>query len=508
MTDKFVDQWTKTYSEQIEARLDKRGKMIESGTNPYKTGLRPNVKSAELRTRHETHSKEDLAGMTTDYTIAGRAMLVRDFGKAAFIDCDDGYGRMQIYVSKNDLSEGDFAEYKLLDYGDFGWARGVMFRTGKGELAIHAKEFKLVTKSIRPLPEKFHGLTDPELCYRMRYVDMTMNAESRATLRRRSEIVRYIRDFFYERDYFEVETPMMHSVAGGATAKPFLTHHNALDMELFMRIAPELHLKRLLVGGFNKVFEMNRCFRNEGLSIKHNPEFTSIEFYEAWATYEDHMRLTEDLMNGLVRHLYGKESVTFGEREISFAKPFKRLTMRAAVMEATKLPEADTRTPAAMIKLLKGKGHAEKDLIKLSADRLMVLCFEEFAEGGLIQPTFITEFPTEVSPLARRNDQNPDVVDRFELMINGWEIANAFNELNNPSDQLGRFAEQAHAKAGGDEEACDVDYDYVRALEYGMPPAAGQGIGIDRLCVLLTNSPSIRDVILFPQLKKEVFFEG
>ena len=508
MREKYVKQWTDTYSEQIDARVEKRGKMLETGGNPYKTNLSANVTSVELRKSHDGHSKEELAGMTTDYTFAGRAMLVRDFGKAAFIDCDDGHGRMQIYVSKNDLSEADFAEYKLADYGDFIWARGAIFRTGKGELAIHAKEFKLVTKSLRPLPEKFHGLTDPELCYRMRYVDMTMNAESRDTLRKRSKIVRYIRDFFYDHDYLEVETPMMHSVAGGATAKPFLTHHNALDMELFMRIAPELHLKRLLVGGFNKVFEMNRCFRNEGLSIKHNPEFTSIEFYEAWATYEDHMRLTEDLLNGLVRHLYNKETVTFGEREISFAKPFRRLTMREAVMQATGLSDSDTRTTAAMMKLLKSKGHQEKELLKLSANKLMVLCFEEFAEGGLIQPTFITEFPTEVSPLARRNDQNPDVVDRFELMINGWEIANAFNELNNPTDQLERFSEQAEAKAGGDEEACDVDYDYVRALEYGMPPAAGQGIGIDRLCMLLTNSPSIRDVILFPQLKKEVFFEN
>jgi lysyl-tRNA synthetase, class II len=507
MADKYIKQWTDTYTEQISARLDKRAKMMEAGSTPYKTDLRPNSTSADLRTRHDAHSKEDLAGMTTDYVIAGRAMLVRDFGKAAFIDCDDGHGRMQLYISKNDLSEADFAEYKSADYGDFIWGRGTMFRTGKGELAIHAKEFKLVTKSIRPLPEKFHGLTDAELCYRMRYVDMAMNPKSRETLRKRSEIVRFIRDFFHDRGYLEVETPMMHSVAGGATAKPFLTHHNALDMELFMRIAPELHLKRLLVGGFPKVFEMNRCFRNEGLSIKHNPEFTSIEFYEAWATYEDHMRLTEDLLNGLVQRLYGKDTVTFGEREISFAKPFRRLSMRHAVMEATSLSEAETRSPDTMIKRLKEKGHDPKKLTSLSADRLMVLCFEEFAEGGLIQPTFITEFPTEISPLARRNDKNPDVVDRFELMINGWEIANAFNELNNPTDQLERFAEQAQAKAGGDEEACDVDYDYVRALEYGMPPAAGQGIGIDRLCMLLTDSPSIRDVILFPQLKKEEFFE-
>ena len=507
MRDKHISQWTDTYSEQIQARLDKRARMLESGSNPYKAGLKPSVTSAELHHRYGHQSKEELSTLTTDYKFSGRAMLVRDFGKAAFLDIDDGHGRMQIYVSKNDLSESDFGEYKLADYGDFIWMRGFIFRTGKGELALHAKEFKLVTKAVRPLPEKFHGLTDHELRYRMRYVDTTMNAESRATLRRRSQIVHYIREFFHARDYLEVETPMMHSVAGGATAKPFNTHHNALDMDLFMRIAPELHLKRLLVGGFPKVFELNRCFRNEGLSIKHNPEFTSIEFYEAWATYEDHMNLTEELLNGLVRRLYDKETVTFGDREISFARPFKRLSMRQAVIENTNMSEADTRSPAAMIKLLASKGHDPKALEKNSADKLMVLCFEEFAEGAMIQPTFIIEFPTEISPLARRNDKNPDVVDRFELMINGWEVANAFNELNNPTDQLERFADQADAKARGDDEACDVDYDYVRALEYGMPPAAGQGIGIDRLCMLLTNSPSIRDVILFPQLKKEVFFE-
>ncbi|MCX6118952.1 MAG: lysine--tRNA ligase [Proteobacteria bacterium] len=503
----FITQWTDTFSEQIHSRLDKRNRMAEAKSLAYKTGLKPNVKSVDLSKRYELKSKEELAAITTDYQFAGRAMLVRDFGKAAFVMVDDGYGRMQIYLSKNDVSESDFAEYKALDYGDFVWMRGFIFRTGKGELALHAKEFKLVTKSIRPLPEKFHGLTDPELCYRMRYVDTTMNPESRDTLRKRSQIVHFIREFFYDRDYLEVETPMMHSVAGGATAKPFKTHHNALDMELFMRIAPELHLKRLLVGGFPRVFEMNRCFRNEGLSIKHNPEFTSIEFYEAWATYEDHMNLTEELLNGLVMKLYGKESVVFQERELSFARPFQRMTMRQAVVTHAKISVEDTRNPSVMIDLLKKKGHDPAKLKALSADRLMVMCFEEFAENQLIQPTFITEFPTEISPLARRNDSNPDVVDRFELMINGWEVANAFNELNNPTDQLERFADQAKAKAAGDDEACDVDYDFVRALEYGMPPAAGQGIGIDRLCMLLTNSPSIRDVILFPQLKKETFFE-
>lgn len=505
--DKHVTQWTDTFSEQMNIRLEKRAKLLESNSSPYKAGLKPNVKSIDLSATYKSQSKEELANLQTDYSYAGRAMLVRDFGKAAFLDIDDGHGRMQVYVSKNDLSETDFNEYKLVDYGDFIWMRGFIFRTGKGELALHAKEFKLVTKSIRPLPEKFHGLTDQELRYRMRYVDMTMNMESRQALRQRSEIVHYIRSFFHKKEFLEVETPMMHGVAGGATARPFKTHHNALDMELFMRIAPELHLKRLLVGGFPKVFEMNRCFRNEGLSIKHNPEFTSIEFYEAWATYEDLMDLTEELLHGLVQELYGRDTVMFGDRVISFAKPFKRISMRKAVMEATGLSEQETHDAPALLKHLRNKGVDAFKLDGQSADKLMVLCFEEFAESQMIQPTFIVEYPTEVSPLSRRNDSNPRIVDRFELMINGWEVANGFNELNNPTDQLERFAEQACAKEAGDLEACDVDYDYVRALEYGMPPAAGEGIGIDRLCMILTNNPSIRDVILFPQLKKEHFFD-
>ncbi len=339
---------------------------------------------------------------------------------------------------------------------------------------------------------------------------MIMSAESREKLRTRSRIVRYIREFFYQDDWLEVETPMMHSIAGGAAAKPFNTHHNALDMELFMRIAPELHLKRLIVGGYNKVFEMNRCFRNEGLSLKHNPEFTSVEFYQAYATYEDLMDFTEKLMHGLAKDVIGSEKITWGENEIDFGSAFRRLPMAEAVVEYTSLSTEDLNDKAKMIALLKSKSDLEVDPKKLdglSNAKLMVLCFEEFVEDKLIQPTFITQYPTEVSPLSRRNDTNPDIVDRFELFINGWEIANAFNELNDPTDQLGRFADQAVMKDGGDDEACDPDYDYVRALEYGMPPTAGEGIGIDRLVMILTNSSTIRDVILFPLLKKETFFD-
>lgn len=510
MRDKYISQWEEQFNEQMKVRLEKRSKMTDAKSHPYKHGIKPSITAKELQEKYGEMAKEDI-GETPTFELVGRAMLVRDFGKAAFIQVDDGSTRFQFYVKKNVTSEEGFADYKLCDYGDMIWAKGTVFKTNKGELSLEAKDFKVVSKSIRPLPEKFHGLTDQELKYRMRYVDMIMSAESREKLRKRSQIVRYIREFFYKDDWLEVETPMMHSVAGGATAKPFNTHHNALDMELFMRIAPELHLKRLIVGGYQKVFEMNRCFRNEGLSLKHNPEFTSVEFYAAWQTYEDLMNFTEDLLHGLAKDVIGSPTITWGENEIDFGSPFRRLSMRDAVVEYTSLSANDLNDKEKMIALLKTKSELEIDVKKLdslSVHKLMVVCFEEFVEDKLIQPTFITEYPTEVSPLSRRNDENPDYVDRFELFINGWEIANGFNELNDPTDQLGRFADQAVLKEGGDDEACDPDYDYVRALEYGMAPTAGEGIGIDRLVMILTNSSTIRDVILFPLLKKEVFFQA
>lgn len=510
MKEKYISQWENLFNEQMKVRLEKRGKIQEMGSNPYKHNVKPSATANELRAKYGEVAKEDI-GETEDYSVCGRALLVRDFGKAAFIQIDDGTDRFQIYVKKNVTSEEGFGEYKLCDYGDIVYAKGDIFKTNKGELSVNAKDFKVLTKSIRPLPEKFHGLTDQELKYRMRYVDMIMNPETRNKLKTRSQIVRYIREYFYKNDFLEVETPMMHSVAGGATAKPFETHHNALDMELFMRIAPELHLKRLIVGGYNKVFEMNRCFRNEGLSLKHNPEFTSIEFYQAYATYEDLMDFTEELISGIAKDVLQKDSVTFGENEISLKAPFKRMSIRNAVKEYTELNDEDLTQTEKMISLLMSKkdaGFKKADLEKMSPGKLLVLCFEEFVEEKLIQPTFITEYPTEVSPLSRRNDENPEFVDRFELFMNGWEIANAFNELNDPTDQLDRFADQAMLKDEGDDEAHDPDYDYVRALEYGMPPTAGEGIGIDRLVMILTNSHTIRDVILFPLLKKESFFEN
>lgn len=505
MKNNYIDRWTEQFSEQMNVRLDKRNKLEELGSNPYKNSVKPDTKFVELVKKYSHMAKEEI-GETPTYKVAGRVLMVRDFGKAAFLQCDDGSQRFQLYVNKQATSEKGFAEYKLLDYGDIVYAEGDVFKTMKGELALNVREFTIITKSIRPLPEKFHGLTDAELRYRMRYVDMIMNPETREKLKMRSNIIRYIREYFYAQDFLEVETPMLHSVAGGATAKPFNTHHNALNMELFMRIAPELHLKRLIVGGYNKVFEMNRCFRNEGLSLKHNPEFTSIEFYWAYATYEDLITLTEELITGLAKNVVKSDTVMFGENEIKLTGPYARMTMREAVAKYTN-STMDQVNDANHLRSLLEKTDIDRLKIKdTSWAKLLVLCFEEIVESKLIQPTFITEYPTEVSPLSRRNDENPEFVDRFEFFMNGWEIGNAFSELNNPTDQLDRFADQAVQKDAGDEEATDVDYDFVRALEYGMPPTAGQGIGIDRLVMILTNSHTIRDVILFPLLKKETFF--
>lgn len=505
MKDKHISRWTEQFNDQMEVRLEKRKKMEEAGSIPYKNGYKPNTSFKYLIEEYSHKAKEDI-GQTPTYKVAGRVMMVRDFGKAAFLQVDDGSDRFQLYINKQVTSEKGFAEYKNLDFGDIVYCEGDVFKTMKGELALNARELTILTKSIRPLPEKFHGLTDAELRYRMRYVDMIMDPEVRTKLKMRSQIVRYIREFFYDNDFLEVETPMMHSVAGGAAAKPFTTHHNALNMELFMRIAPELHLKRLIVGGYNKVFEMNRCFRNEGLSLKHNPEFTTVEFYWAYATYTDLMDFTEELISGLATHVIKTEVVKFGEHDINLKGPYARLTMREAVMKYTGLSFDQVNDRNELLKILKDVDMDPKKLNALSWGKLLLLAFEEHAEAKLIQPTFITEYPTETSPLSRRNDENPDFVDRFEFFMNGWEVANAFSELNNPTDQLDRFADQAMQKEAGDDEASDVDYDFVRALEYGMPPTAGQGIGIDRLVMILTNSSTIRDVLLFPLLKKEQFF--
>lgn len=514
MQREYVSRWREMDSEQMRVRLETEKRMLTEKKNPYKNGFTPNIFARDLIQKYSHMSKEEIAecekGNENNYRMTGRVLLVRSFGKAAFLNFDDGSERFQLYVKTEELDTQSNEEYKFLDYGDIVYAEGSAFKTNKGELSLKVKNFRILTKSLRPLPEKFHGLSDPELRYRMRYVDLIMNPKVRETFRLRSAIVRFIREFFYKRDYLEVDTPMLHPIVGGANAKPFITHHNALNMDMYLRIAPELHLKRLITGGFPRVFEMNRLFRNEGLSIKHNPEFTTIEFYQAYATYQDLIDLTEELLSSMVEKVLNKTEITYGEKQISFARPFQRLTMRQAVAKYTGLELSSLNDRETLLQYLKDHLSAEEEneWKKMSADELLVLAFEEFAEKNLIQPTFITEYPTSISPLSRRNDEHPEFVDRFELFINGWEMANAFSELNNPQDQLERFAGQAARKFQGDEEANDMDYDYVRCLEYGMPPTAGEGIGIDRLCMLLTDGPSIRDVILFPHLKKENFFNS
>lgn len=435
------------------------------------------------------------------FTVAGRIIARRSFGKAAFIQIQDRKGRMQVYVRKDTVGDEAFEAFETFDIGDIVGVGGTPFRTKTGELTLNAAFIRLLTKSLQPLPEKFHGLTDVETRYRQRYVDLIVNPEVREVFVKRSRIVNLIREFMVRKDFLEVETPMMQPIPGGATARPFVTHHNALDMQLFLRIAPELYLKRLVVGGFERVFEINRNFRNEGISVRHNPEFTMMEFYQAYATFEDLMDFTEELLCHVAQEVLGTLDFTYQEMPISFQRPWKRLAVVEAILEygdidAKSLADRDL-----------AYAYAQRLGLDLPADvgygKLITEIFEEVAETKLIQPTFITAYPTEVSPLSRKSDKDPEIVDRFELFIAGREMANAFSELNDPVDQKERFLAQVAAKAKGDDEAHYMDEDYIRALEFGLPPTAGEGIGIDRLVMLLTDSPSIRDVILFPQLRKE-----
>ena len=467
----------------------------------FTNDFRPTHVASELHAAHDAKSKEDFeAAPHIDVTVAGRIMLKRLMGKAAFATIQDASGRMQLYVTLNEIGETAMEEFKRYDLGDIVGASGNLFKTKTGELSVHVKSIRLITKSIRPLPEKFHGLTDTEQRYRMRYVDLITNPEVRETFVMRSKIVQTMREFMVNAGYLEVETPMMHPIPGGAAARPFKTHHNALDMELFLRIAPELYLKRLVVGGFERVFEINRNFRNEGISVRHNPEFTMMEFYIAWRDYLHLMQFTEDMFRDIATNVLGKTLVTYQGVDIDFGNPFDRLTMVDAVKKyAPELAGIDFSDKATLIKHIhaNGEGARETDTV----GTLQLKLFEAVAESKLIQPTFLVSYPAETSPLSRRNDQNPAICDRFELFIAGREIANGFSELNDPEDQAERFMDQVRQKDAGDAEAMHYDADYVRALEYGMPPTAGEGIGIDRLVMLLTNSPSIRDVILFPQLR-------
>jgi lysyl-tRNA synthetase, class II len=479
-------------------RREKAGKLAELGWSSYPNGITVEHSAAQVRAL-QSEAPTEPAEDDPEYRLGGRVMAIRRFGKKlSFMDLVDGSGQIQIQIRKDVVGDELYAKSKLLDLGDIIVVQGPRFTTRRGELSIRARDMTLATKSMYPLPDKHGGLSDVEQRYRQRYVDLIVNDGVKETFRKRSALIRFIRRFLDERGYMEVETPMLHSLIGGAVAKPFVTHHNALDMELYCRIAPELHLKRLIVGGFEKVYEIGRNFRNEGLSIQHNPEFTMLEFYTAWITYADLMELTEEMFRGAAQEVAGTMQVPYGDHVLDFEKPFRRLPVRGGLLE--KIPELDLNDGGALVAAAKDHG-LELDS-KLPIGKLQMELFEHLWEAELIQPTFVTDFPTEVSPLARKKDTDPTLTDRFELYMTGRELANAFSELNDADDQRSRFRAQMEAKVGGDDEAMDFDEDYCHALEIGMPPTAGQGIGIDRLVMVLTNSASIRDVILFPQMRK------
>jgi len=489
-------------NEQIQVRKQKLDALRALGINPYGTRYEVRDKAADINAGNGSSTREELEANRVDCNAAGRIVALRKFGKATFAHIQDATGRVQIYIKKDLVGEEQYDVLKLLDIGDHIGVEGYLFRTKTDELTVEVEKLTVLAKSLRPLPEKWHGLTDIETRYRQRYVDLIVNPEVKDTFFKRNRIVKAIRRFLDDKGFLEVETPMMQQIPGGATARPFTTHHNALDMDLYLRIAPELYLKRLIVGGFDRVYELNRNFRNEGISIKHNPEFTMLEFYMAYADYNDLMRLTEELISKVAMDALGTLKIKYQEDEIDLTPPWPRMTMEDAIILHNKVD------PAALSGLGKAVEYARSQDVELqkgmSLAKVVNEIFEKTTEFKLINPTFITDYPVELSPLSRRNDRNPDVVDRFELFVAGREMANAFSELNDPQDQKSRFADQVAEREKGDLEAQYMDEDYVRALEYGMPPTAGEGIGIDRLVMLLTDSASIRDVILFPQLRKEV----
>ncbi len=488
------------YNELIQQRFKKLAEISAMGIKPYAGRFDVSASAQGLIDTYGSASKEDLEEVRAKVTVAGRIVAMRSFGKAGFSHIQDASGRIQVYVQKKSLGDQRYALFKKLDIGDFIGVSGVLFRTKTNELTIEVEDFALLSKSLRPLPEKWHGLTDVELRYRQRYVDLIVNPEVKKVFVLRTRIVQAIRSFLNARGYLEVETPMMQTIPGGATAKPFKTHHNALDMDLYLRIAPELYLKRLLVGGFERVYEINRNFRNEGISTRHNPEFTMLEFYTSYADYRDLMDMTEQMISNVAKEVLGSTEVVYEGNTIDLTPPWKRITFIDSLREAH-VPE-DVITNA---------GNAREYAKKMGADleggeplgKLLNEIFEAVVEPRLVQPTFVTDYPTDISPLSKKRDDDPAFVERFELFVLGRELANAFSELNDPVDQKERFLKQVSEREAGDEEAHQMDEDFIRALEYGMPPAAGEGIGIDRLVMLLTGSSSIRDVILFPQMKKE-----
>lgn len=499
MTDNRQEPQVDVNQQRVERKEKLKG-LREKGI-AFPNDFRRDSLAADLHAAHGEKEPEALIEEGVRVQVAGRMMLRRIMGKASFATIQDMSGQIQLYVARDNLAEGIYNnEFKKWDLGDIVGASGTLFFTKTGELTIQVDEIRLLTKALRPLPDKFHGLADQETRYRQRYLDLIANTKSRETFLMRSKTINYIRQFLTERSFLEVETPMMHVIPGGASARPFVTHHNALDMDLYLRIAPELYLKRLVVGGFEKVFEINRSFRNEGLSTRHNPEFTMLEFYWGYSDYKDLMDLTEEMLRGLSLSLLGTTDVTYQGNTFHFGEPFARLTVLEAIMKynegvtAEQLNDMEQATS-----LAKSLGIQVQDSWGLG--KIQIEIFEETAEHKLMEPTFITAYPAEVSPLARRNDDNPFVTDRFELFVGGREIANGFSELNDAEDQAERFQEQVNQKEAGDAEAMFYDEDYVTALEHGMPPTAGEGIGLDRLVMLFTDSPSIRDVLLFPHMR-------
>jgi lysyl-tRNA synthetase class 2 len=488
-------------SSLIEERIIKAEKLKSTGVNLYPAGYHTDITISEAAENFGHMDSKTLEQDSKTYSVAGRVVALRDFGKASFIHIQDRTGRIQAYIRKDKVSGEKFKVFKMMDIGDFIGIKGPFFRTRTGELTILAEDLALLTKSLRPLPEKWHGLTDVETRYRQRYVDLIVNPKVKDAFVVRSRIIQAIRDFFIRKDFLEVETPMMQPIPGGATAKPFKTYHNALGMNLYLRVAPELYLKRLVVGGLERVFEINRNFRNEGISIKHNPEFTMLEFYMAYATYEDLMDMTEELFTHVLGEILGRSIIEYQGESIDFKPPWPRIHLFDALKDMGGVKEGVLQDKK------RASDFALEYQISLSGSdnhgQILTKIFDHLVEPKLIRPTFIIGYPTEVSPLSRRNDNNPDITDRFELFIGGREIANAFTELNDPVDQRERFKHQVALREAGDEEAQFMDEDYLRALEYGLPPTAGEGIGIDRVVMLLTDSPSIRDVILFPHMRPD-----
>ncbi len=485
----------------ISQRREKLSQLREKG-NAFPNQFRRDSLAGELQQKYAHLAKHEVENLHIRVKVSGRMMLQRIMGKASFVQIKDMSGTIQLYIQRDSLPEGFYnQQFKRWDLGDIIGAEGELFKTNKDELSVRISNIVLLTKSLRPLPEKFKGLSDNEIKYRQRYIDLMTNDETRFTFQFRSKIVQYIRKFLDDRQFMEVETPMMQSIPGGATARPFATFHNALDMQLYLRIAPELYLKRLVVGGFERVFEINRNFRNEGLSTRHNPEFTMLEFYQAYADYHDLMDLTEEMLRGICNTLIGSTTIEYQGTELDFAKAFDRMTVKESILHfnpdirAEQIEDKNSATTIA-----ENMDIIIKDSYGLG--KIQIEIFEKTVEYRLINPTFITAYPTEVSPLARRNDDDPFVTDRFEFFVSGREIANGFSELNDAEDQASRFLAQVEEKNAGDDEAMFYDEDYITALEYGLPPTAGEGIGIDRLVMLFTNSNSIRDVLLFPQMKK------